>query len=103
MSSSLGGPVPSPDTDPVSGFHTNETGWYAVNSDCTGNATIDFPNGIVIKLMFVVHDSGASIHTVVSSVTLPNGTSPGTPIIHSDGRKQALHKEETSEQTMRER
>ena len=102
MSSSLGGPVPSPDTDPVSGFHTNETGSYTVNSDCTGNATIDFPNGIVIKLMFVVRDSGASIHTVVTSVTMPNGTSPGTPIIHSDGRKQALHQEETSEQSMRE-
>jgi hypothetical protein len=101
MSSSLGGPVPSPDTDPLSGFHTNETGTYTVNPDCTGNATIDFPNGIVIKLMFV-NASGTSIHTVVSSITLPNGTSPGTPIIRSDGRKQARHDEEASERTSRE-
>jgi hypothetical protein len=88
MSSSLGGPVPSPDTDPLSGFHTNETGTYTVNPDCTGNATIDFPNHIVIKLMFVVNDSGTTIHTVVSSITLPTGASPGTPIIRSEGRKQ---------------
>jgi hypothetical protein len=93
MSSSLAGPVPSPDTDPVSGFHTNETGTYTVNSDCTGNATINFPNKIVIKLMFVVKGSGDSIHTVVSSITLPNGMSPGTPVIHSDGRKQAPREE----------
>ena len=90
MSSSLGGPVPSPDTDPHSGFHTNETGTYTVNSDCTGNATIDFPSGIVVKLMLVVYDSGTNVHTVVSSITLPSGASPGTPIIRSEGRRQPL-------------
>ncbi len=90
MSSSLGGPVPSPDTDSLSGFHTNETGTYTVNPDCTGNATIDFPSGIVIKLMFVVYDAGARVQTVVSSITLPNGKSPGTPIISSEGRRRAL-------------
>jgi len=88
MSSSFAGPVPSPDTDPVSAFHTNETGSYQVNADCTGKATINFPNGIVITLMLVVDESGDRIHTVVNSVTLPNGKSPGTPIIRSDGRKQ---------------
>jgi len=102
MSSSLGGPVPSPDTDPLSGFHTNETGTYTVNPDCTGNATIDFPNGIVIKLMLVVDESAASVHTVVTSITLPNHTSPGTPVIHSDGRKRAPHDEEASEHSQRE-
>ena len=102
MSSSLGGPVPSPDTDPVSGFHTNETGTYTVNPDCTGNAAINFPNGTVIKLMFVVNGSGASVHTVVTSLTLPNGTSPGTPIIRSDGRKQAPPEEEASQHGKRE-
>ena len=91
MSSSLGGPVPSPDTDPRTGFHTNETGTYTVNSDCTGNATIDFPNGIVVKLMLVVYDSGTNVHTVVSSIRLPNGSSPGTPIIRSEGRREALN------------
>ena len=88
MSSSLAGPVPSPDTDPLSGFHTNETGTYTVNPDRTGNASIEFPNGIVVKLMLVVNESGARTHTVVSSITLPNGKSPGTPLIHSDGRRQ---------------
>jgi hypothetical protein len=87
MSSALAGPVPSPDTDPASGFHNNETGTYTVNPDCTGNATINSPSGIVIKLKLVVFDSGRSVHTVVSSITLPNGGSPGTPLIRSEGRK----------------
>jgi len=91
MSSSLNGPVPSPDTDPVSGFHTNEKGTYTVNPDCTGNATIDFPNGIVVELMLVVNGAGASTHTVVTSITLPNGKSPGTPIIRSDGQREPLY------------
>lgn len=90
MSSALKGPVPSPDTAP-SGFHTNETGSYTVNPDCTGKATINFPNGIVIELMLVVESSGNSVHTVVVSVTMPGGGSPGTPIIHSDGRRQPFH------------
>ena len=88
MSSALGGPVPSPDTDPLSGFHTNETGTYTVNPDCTGNATIDFPNGVVIKLMLVVYDAGTDIHTVVASVTLPNGTSAGTPLLRSEAHRE---------------
>ena len=93
MSSSVGGPVPSPDTDPRSGFHTDETGTYTVNSNCTGNATIDFPGGIVVKLMLVVYDSGTNVHTVVSSIRLPNGSSPGTPIIRSEGRREDLYKD----------
>jgi len=91
MSSFLHGPVPSPDPNLLTGFNTKETGSYTVNPDCTGNATIDFPSGNVIKLMFVVSRSGDSIHTVVSSVTLPNGMSPGTPVIHSDGHRQPPH------------
>ena len=90
MSSSLGGPVPSPDTDPLSGFHTNETGTYTVNPDCTGNATINFPNKVVIKLMLVVYDAGTDIHTVVASVTLPNGASAGTPLIRSEAHREPI-------------
>ena len=91
MSSFLHGPVPSPDTDPATGFHTNETGSYTVNPDCTGKGAINFHNGIVITLMFVVSRSGDTIHTVVSSVTMPNGMSPGTPVIRSDGWRQPRH------------
>ncbi|HXY01468.1 MAG TPA: hypothetical protein VEI54_11145 [Candidatus Limnocylindrales bacterium] len=89
MSSAFKGPVPTPPSDHApSGFHTNETGTYTVNPDCTGNASINFPGGIIITLMLVVDPSGDTVHTVVSSVTLPGGGSPGTPIIHSDGRRQ---------------
>jgi len=83
MSSTLEGP-----TGPPGVFHGGENGTYTVNPNCTGDGTITFPNGIVIKLMFVVRSSGAAIHTVVASVTMPNGTSPGTPIIQSEGQRQ---------------
>jgi hypothetical protein len=96
MSSFLQGPVPSPDANPLTGFKTKETGTYTVNPDCTGNATIDFPNKFVIKLMFVVSVSGADIHTVVVSVTTPTETSAGTPIIHSDGHRQPAYFSEAS-------
>jgi hypothetical protein len=36
-----GVPVPGPTAS--NGFHTDETGAYSVNDDCTGEAEIDFP------------------------------------------------------------
>jgi hypothetical protein len=83
MSSALKGPVGPPNV-----FHGGETGSYNVNADCTGDATIIFPNGIEIKLMLVAKSSGAAVHTVVSSITLPDKSSPGTPIIQSEGQRQ---------------
>jgi len=83
MSSTLKGPVGAPLV-----FHSGENGDYNVNPDCTGIASITFPNGIVIKLMLVARSSGAAVHTVVASITLPGGGSPGTPIIQSEGQRQ---------------
>jgi hypothetical protein len=85
MSSTLEGP-----TGPPFVFHGGENGTYNVNADCTGDAVIVFPNKIQIKLMLVVRSSGAAVHTVVSAITLPNNTSPGTPIIQSEGLRQPL-------------
>ena len=72
------------------GFHDGETGNYTVNPDCTGNATIIFPipkggiSGAVITLMFVIGDEGRTLHTIVSSLTPPNTTTPVPANIHSD-------------------
>jgi hypothetical protein len=72
------------------GFHDMETGFYTVNPDCTGEAEIDFPipphgtSGAVIKLMFVIGDGGRTLHTIVSSLTPPNSTTPVPANIHSD-------------------
>ena len=50
------------------GFATGETGTYAINSDCTGTATINYPNGSWIDLELVVVKQGRKFHTVVSSL-----------------------------------
>jgi hypothetical protein len=48
------------------GFHTDETGTYTVNENCTGSAEIYFPTPpggtscAVIKVLFVVSDDGPS-------------------------------------------
>jgi hypothetical protein len=70
-----------------------ETGTYTVNPDCTGNAQINFPippggtSGAVITLMFVIGDEKRTIHTIVSSLTPPNTTTPVPANIHSDAIK----------------
>ena len=75
------------------GFHDMENGSYTVNPDCTGNAQINFPtpphgtSGAVITLMFVIGDGGRTIHTIVSSLTPPNTTTPVPANIHSDAVK----------------
>ncbi len=88
---SNGVPVSGP-TDPVTGFHIDETGTYQVNSDCTGNAEIDMPappgsTGAVIKLMFVLGDLGRKIHTIVSELIPPGSTQPVPVSIHSDAER----------------
>jgi hypothetical protein len=90
-----GGPPP---TDPVTGFHNEETGRYTVNQDCTGNFEIDFPStadpktgnmvaGAIIKVLFVLSDHGRGIHAIVSSLTPPGAPGPVPALIHSDGHK----------------
>ena len=86
-----GVPVPGPQNK--YGFHDMETGSYTVNPDCTGNAQINFPipphgtSGAVIQLMFVIGDGGRTQHTIVSSLTPPNSTTPVPANIHSDAVK----------------
>jgi hypothetical protein len=90
-----GGPPP---TDPVTGFHNNETGKYIVNQDCTGSFEIDDPatidpktgntvSGSIIKVMFVLSDHGRGIHTIVYSLIPPGATTPVPALIRSDGHK----------------
>lgn len=75
---------PPPPTDPVTGFHINETGTYKVYSDCTGTYTINSP-GTVIVVKFVLSNQGRAVHTVVTSLTLPSG--PVTALISAEGHK----------------
>lgn len=87
-----GVPVSGP-PDPLSGFHTGESGWYKVYPDCTGTAEIQFPappgvsSGAVIDLMFVLSNHGRTIHTIVSKLVPPGSTTPVPASIHSDGEK----------------
>ena len=59
------------------GFDVNLPGSYAVNTDCTGNFEIDFPNGVVIKANFVLASQGREIRTVYSEQLVPEGTKVG--------------------------
>ena len=65
-----------PGVPSATGFHPFEHGTYTVKPDCTGNATIFFPappghTGAVIEVMFVLSNSGRTIHQIVSSLTPP--------------------------------
>jgi hypothetical protein len=83
-----GVPVPGPTAS--NGFHTDETGAYSVNDDCTGEAEIDFPappggtSGAVIKLFFIISDDGRVLNAIVTSLTPPNATEAVPANIHSD-------------------
>ena len=67
-----------------------ETGTYTVDPDCTSQARINFPipprdmGGAIIELMFVIGDAGPTIHTIASSLTPPNTTTPVPANNHSD-------------------
>jgi hypothetical protein len=83
-----GVPVAGPTAS--NGFHTDETGTYSVNEDCTGEAEIDFPtppkgtSGAVIKFFFVISEDGRQLNTIVTSLTPPNSTQAVPVNIHSD-------------------
>jgi len=98
LSSPNAAPPPgSAPVDPITGFHTQETGTYAVYADCTGTFTIHFPPlttstggsipGAIIVVKFVLSDGGRSIHTVVVSLTPPGAPGPVPALIRSEGRK----------------
>jgi hypothetical protein len=98
LSSPNAGPPPgvSP-TDPVTGFHNEETGSYTVNADCTGHFEMDFPllttpsgttgKGAIIQVKFVLSNHGRSIHTIVTSLTPPGAPGPVPALIRSEGHK----------------
>lgn len=89
---SNGEPVSGP-MDPLTGFHTHESGWYKIYPDCTGAAEIHFPappdvsSGAVIDLMFVLSNHGRTIHTIVTKLVPPGSTTPIPASIHSDAEK----------------
>ena len=56
-----------------SGFHTDQTGTYKVNADCTGDAVIRTGPGNELNLALVVSNGGNSLHVVVTSA-LVNGS-----------------------------
>jgi hypothetical protein len=69
---------------PVGAFRSGESGTYAVNADCTGTFTIDFPDAVPkqqLVLMFVVADHGRRINTVVAALYVGLGidTMTATP------------------------
>ena len=69
----------------------DQTGTYTVNPDCTGTATIHFPNGQQLDLKLVVVKGGREVFGVVSALTAPDGTplfvttrSHGVRVDHDD-------------------
>jgi hypothetical protein len=71
-----------------------------VNSDCTGTATINFPDATPaqqIVLMFVVVNHGRGIRTVVSALYVGMGIGTMTPTpaqISSEATKLDRHNHE---------
>lgn len=61
---------------PTSTGFASETGTYAINSDCTGTATINYPDGSWINLELVVVDQGREFRTVVSALTMGGNAVP---------------------------
>jgi hypothetical protein len=55
---------------PTSTGFASETGTYAINSDCTGTATINYPDGSWIDLQLVVVNQGREFRTVVSALNM---------------------------------
>ena len=68
---------------PTSTNFASETGTYMVNSNCTGKARINYPNGSWIDLELVVVNQGREFHTVVSQLTM--GGNPVPVNIGSNG------------------
>jgi hypothetical protein len=70
---------------PTSTGFASETGTYAINSDCTGTATINYPNGSWIDLELVVVNQGREFRTVVSALNMGGNAVPAN--IGSSGVK----------------
>jgi hypothetical protein len=66
--------VPGIDPNP-SGFHTGETGTYAVNADCTGSITLTLGPGNTRSDAIVITKRGSAIHAIVA------GATEGSPVL----------------------
>jgi hypothetical protein len=91
--------VPGAPVDPATGFHDQETGTYAVNADCTGTFSVQFPPnmsstgtvpGAKLTVLFVLSNHGRDIDTIVTSITPPGAPGPVPALIHSNGHKLGL-------------
>jgi hypothetical protein len=64
------------DGSPTTSDFAAETGTYKINADCTGTATINYPDGGWIDLKLVVVNHGHEFYTVVSALSLGGGPVP---------------------------
>jgi len=90
---SLDGTVTGTEARSVGGGYGDETmsGTYAVNSDCTGSATVSFYEaGQLVRtsvLAMVFDEGGKQVRMVQQSLTLPDGTQLPVVIL-VEGTKQ---------------
>lgn len=77
---------------PTSTGFASETGTYAINSDCTGTATINYPDGSWIDLELVVINQGREFRTVVSALNMGGNAVPAN--IGSSGARLYSSEEE---------
>ena len=61
---------------PTTSDFAAETGPYQINADCTGTATISYPDGGWIDLKLVVVKRGHEFYTVVSALSMVGGPVP---------------------------
>jgi hypothetical protein len=61
---------------PTTSDFAAETGTYKINADCTGTATISYPDGGWIELKLVVVNRGHEFYTVVSALSMVGGPVP---------------------------
>jgi hypothetical protein len=78
------------DGAPTSTGFASETGTYAINADCIGTATINYPDGSWIDLELVVVNRGQEFRTVVSALNMGGNAVPaniGSSGVRIDGSK----------------
>jgi hypothetical protein len=52
-------------------FNPNQNGRYTLNSDCTGNMTINYDNGVVLVLQMVVDSDASEVRAIISTDYVP--------------------------------
>jgi hypothetical protein len=54
-----------------SAFNPNQSGYYTLNPDCTGNMTINYDNGVVLVLQMVVDGDASEVRAMISTESVP--------------------------------